>query len=287
MRLATIKTRDKNLQVIGSMDGSTWYTVPATGESSWARSVKAIIEKSCSVPVDQLPLESEPVDLTAAVFAPPITGVEKLICIGKNYADHAAEMGGSAPTIPVVFSKFASCLIGDGADIVLPSISKQVDYEAELVVVIGKEGRNIQRSDALGHVFGYSIGNDVSARDWQKGRPGGQWLVGKSFDSFAPLGPAIVTADEIEDPQSLNISLKLNDQQMQNSNTAKMIFPIDELIAHVSQFFTLKPGDLIFTGTPSGVGAGRDPQVFLKNGDKISIEIEKLGVLRNKVVASS
>lgn len=288
MRLATVRLRGQDeVRVIVSNDGSSWQSIDVTGEYSWARSVKAIIEKSLTVPIQQLPLSTESVDTTECLFLPPVLGVEKLICIGKNYADHAVEMGGEAPDIPVVFSKFASCLIGNGADIVLPEISDQVDYEAELVVVIGKAGRNIQRAEAYDHVFGYTIGNDVSARDWQKGRPGGQWLVGKAFDTFAPLGPAIVTSDEIEEPQNLEIGLKLNGQQMQRSNTSKMIFPIDMLIAHVSQFFTLKPGDLIFTGTPSGVGAGRAPQLFLKSGDQVSVEIEKLGVLQNNVVASS
>lgn len=288
MRLATIKLRNRDeVQVAASSDGVNWHSIQATNEFSWARSVKAIIEKSDVVPVQQLPLSDTSLDASDFVFLPPVLGVEKLICIGKNYADHAAEMDSDPPEIPVVFSKFPSCLIGNGADIVLPKISSEVDFEAELVVVIGKVGKDIQRSEAFDHVFGYSIGNDVSARDWQKGRPGGQWLMGKAFDTFAPVGPAIVTADEISQPQNLLIGLKLNDQQMQQSNTSKMIFPIDVLIAHVSQFFTLQPGDLIFTGTPSGVGAGRQPKVFLKEGDRIAIEIEKLGVLRNNVVASS
>lgn len=215
----------------------------------------------------------------------PLVRPSKVICIGTNYADHAREMGGQPPAIPVVFSKFASAIVGPDQPIQLPTIATQVDYEAELVVVIGRGGKNISRANALDHVFGYCCGNDVSSRDWQKGRPGGQWLLGKTFDTFAPLGPAIVTADEIDDPHDLSIKLRLNGNTMQDSNTSQMIFPIDQLIEHLSKFCVLEPGDLIFTGTPPGVGAGRDPQVFLKDGDRIEVEIQNVGLLANDVQA--
>ena len=165
----------------------------------------------------------------------------------------------------------------------LPPISQKVDFEAELVVVIGKQGRNIERSQAMSHVFGYCCGNDISARDWQKEKPGGQWLLGKTFDGFAPLGPCIVTADEIPDPHRLEIMLRLNGETMQHSNTSHLIFPIDFLIEHLSKFVTLHPGDLIFTGTPEGVGAGRTPPVFLKSGDVLKVEIEGIGTLGNNI----
>ena len=216
----------------------------------------------------------------------PINVPEKLICIGKNYADHATEFGGSVPDQPIVFSKFPSAIIGPGESIRLPTISDQVDFEAELVVVIGKPGRNIAAADALSHVFGYCCGNDISARDWQKGTPSRQWLLGKTFDTFAPLGPVVVTADELTSPQNLDIQLRLNGDVMQQSNTSKMIFPIPILIEHVSKFCTLTPGDLIFTGTPEGVGAARQPPIFLRDGDTVEVEIESLGVLANPVVAS-
>jgi 2-keto-4-pentenoate hydratase/2-oxohepta-3-ene-1,7-dioic acid hydratase in catechol pathway len=215
----------------------------------------------------------------------PIAGSEKIICIGKNYADHAKEMGGEAPELPVVFSKFASTLLPHRGVVVLPTISQQVDYEAELVVVIGREGRYIPQSQAWQHVLGYTCGNDISARDWQKGRPGGQWLLGKTFDTFAPLGPWLVTADEVPNPHDLEITMRLNGQVMQQASTSLLIYPIDYLIAHVSQFFTLRPGDLIFTGTPAGVGAGRNPPVFLKNGDRMEVEISRIGCLENSVRA--
>ncbi len=227
----------------------------------------------------------EQIPLADARLLAPITGMEKVICIGTNYADHAREMGGAPPEIPVVFNKFPSTIIACGADVCLPPISQQVDFEAELVVVIGRAGKNIPRESAWQHVFGYCCGNDISARDWQKGKPGGQWLLGKTFDTFAPLGPIIVTADEVPNPHSLRIELRLNGQTMQSSNTNQLIFPVDFLISHISQFVTLKPGDLIFTGTPAGVGAGRTPPLFLKPGDELEVEIEGLGVLKNRVVA--
>ena len=216
---------------------------------------------------------------------PPLKKVNKVICIGKNYADHAREMGGEPPEIPVVFSKFPSAIIGSGENIVLPDISSQVDYEAELVVVIGKPARHVSREQAMDHVFGYCCGNDISARDWQKGKPGGQWLLGKTFDTFAPLGPYVVTKNEIEDPHQLNICCRLNGEIMQSSNTSLLIFSIDFLISHLSQFITLAPGDLIFTGTPPGVGAGRKPPLFLQSGDIVEVEIESVGVLTNTIDA--
>jgi 2-keto-4-pentenoate hydratase/2-oxohepta-3-ene-1,7-dioic acid hydratase in catechol pathway len=216
---------------------------------------------------------------------PPLKNINKVICIGKNYADHAREMGGEPPEIPVVFSMFPSAIIGPGDNVVLPRISSQVDYEAELVVVIGKLGRHIARERAMDHVFGYCCGNDISARDWQKGKPGGQWLLGKTFDTFAPLGPFLVTKDEVKDPHQLDVCCRLNGEVMQTSNTSKLIFQIDFLISHLSQFITLAPGDLIFTGTPPGVGAGRKPPLFLKPGDTVEVEIESVGVLANPIVA--
>lgn len=217
----------------------------------------------------------------------PIADPSKLLCIGLNYRDHAAESGSPIPTEPVVFSKFPQAIIGTDDAIVLPRVAHEVDYEAELVIVIGQRGKNIPRNQALRHIAGYTVGNDVSARDWQKGRPGGQWLLGKTPDTFAPIGPMLVTADEIHEPQNLRIQLRLNGQTMQDSSTKELIFGVEELIAHISQLVTLQPGDLIFTGTPPGVGAARKPPVFLKPGDQIEVEIEGLGVLRNSVVAES
>lgn len=230
-------------------------------------------------------LDAKSIELSDVTIHAPLRRIEKVICIGTNYADHAREMGGDPPDIPVVFNVFPSAIIGPGQEIRLPSISKKVDFEAELVVVIGRSGKDIPREEAMDFVFGYCCGNDISARDWQKGRPGGQWLLGKTFDTFAPLGPFVATKDEVPDPHNLHIQIRLNGRLMQDSSTNQLIFPIDFLISHISQFVTLSPGDLIFTGTPPGVGAGRNPPVFLGPGDHLEVEIEGLGVLANPVVA--
>lgn len=215
----------------------------------------------------------------------PIPHPNKIFCIGLNYRDHAIETGSPIPSEPVVFSKFSTAITGPNGVIVLPAASQQVDYEAELVAVIGRRGKHIAADEAFAYIAGYMCGNDVSARDWQKGRPGGQWLLGKTPDTFAPIGPYLVTADEIADPHSLDVTLRLNGEVMQQSNTREFIFGLGEVIAHISQLVTLEPGDLIFTGTPPGVGVARKPQVFLKPGDVTEVEIAGLGLLRNTVTA--
>lgn len=212
---------------------------------------------------------------------PPIAAPEKVICIGLNYRDHAIETGAKIPTEPVVFSKFNTAIIGHGDSIELPAVSKQVDYEAELVVVIGKNAKQVSIENAMDYVFGYTCGHDVSARDWQKGRPGGQWLLGKTFDTFAPIGPCIATKDEITNPGELQVRMHLNGQVVQDSTTRQLIFDIPTLISHLSQIMTLKPGDLIFTGTPPGVGMAKDPPVFLADGDVCEVEVEGVGKLIN------
>ena len=215
----------------------------------------------------------------------PIPMPGKVICIGLNYRDHAEESGQPIPTEPVCFSKFSSAVIGPDATVKLPAVAHKVDYEAELVVVIGKRGKNIPLEQARQHVAGYTNGNDVSARDWQLGRPGGQWLLGKTPDTFAPIGPYLVTADEVPNPGQLKIQFRLNGETLQNSSTRELIFNIDQLIAHLSQLITLEPGDIIFTGTPPGVGGARKPPIFLKPGDVCEVEVEGLGILRNPVAA--
>lgn len=219
-----------------------------------------------------------------ATMPPPVGSPEKVICIGLNYRDHAIETGSPIPTEPVVFNKFPSTIIGHGHGIEIPAVSKEVDYEAELVVVIGKPGKNIAAESAMNHVFGYTCGHDVSARDWQKGRPGGQWLLGKTFDTFAPIGPCIVRRSEIGDPNNLRVQMELNGQVVQDSTTDQLIFDIPAIIAHVSQIVTLSPGDLIFTGTPPGVGAARTPPLFLKPGDICRVTIDSIGTLENPCV---
>jgi 2-keto-4-pentenoate hydratase/2-oxohepta-3-ene-1,7-dioic acid hydratase in catechol pathway len=215
----------------------------------------------------------------------PVPDPRKIVCIGLNYRDHAAESGVPAPTEPILFSKYPTTLIGHGGQIVLPSVSHEVDYEAELVVVVGRKGRHITRERAHEYVGGYAVGHDVSARDWQLNKPGKQWMAGKTFDTFAPVGPELVTPDEVPDPQNLCIRLRLNGQTMQDSSTSQLVFGVAELIAYLSQIFTLEPGDMIFTGTPPGVGMARKPPVWLKPGDQVEVEIDRLGTLSNSVIA--
>jgi 2-keto-4-pentenoate hydratase/2-oxohepta-3-ene-1,7-dioic acid hydratase in catechol pathway len=213
----------------------------------------------------------------------PVHDPQKIVCVGLNYRDHAAESKMPLPREPVLFSKFPSALVGDGEPIVVPAVSTKVDYEAELVIVVGKRGRRIGEGAAMSHVAGYSIGHDVSARDWQLEKDGKQWMVGKTFDTFAPVGPTLVTADEVPNPHALGIRLRLNGKTMQDSSTAQMIFTVAQLIAYVSVIVTLEPGDLIFTGTPPGIGHAMNPPVYLKAGDVTEVEIDGLGVLRNVV----
>jgi 2-keto-4-pentenoate hydratase/2-oxohepta-3-ene-1,7-dioic acid hydratase in catechol pathway len=227
------------------------------------------------------------VSVVGAKLLPPVPDPGKILCIGLNYRDHAIEGGKAIPTEPVVFGKFSNTLIAHGDAIVVPKVSQKVDYEAELVIVIGKRGRHISVERAFDHVAGYTCGHDVSARDWQFRGEEKQWIIGKTFDSFAPTGPELVTTDEVPDPHNLKIQLRLNGQVMQNSSTKEFIFGVPQLLAFLSQVVTLEPGDLIFTGTPPGVGGARKPPVWLKPGDVAEVDIAGIGVLRNPVVAES
>lgn len=219
----------------------------------------------------------------SVVYLPPVNP-GKILAIGRNYADHAIEQGQKPPDAPMLFNKLLNSLSAHKQPIVLPAISSKVDYEAELAVVIGQRASRVAESEALDYVFGYTLINDVSARDLQFGD--GQWTRGKGLDGFAPLGPFITTRDEIVNVHDLKIEGRLNGEVMQSSNTAKMIFKIPYLISYISQGITLEPGDVIATGTPEGVGIFRDPPVLLKSGDVFEVLIESLGTLRNPVVGS-
>lgn len=212
----------------------------------------------------------------------PVPRPGKIVCIGLNYLDHVQESGAEVPTSPLIFSKFASCAIGSEQPIILPAGSEQVDFEAELAVVIGRRAKNISADEAMDFVFGYTNFNDVSARDFQFAD--GQWQRGKSCDTFAPFGEYVATKDEIADPHDLRVRFRLNGETMQDSNTNQLIFKIPELIEHVSRTATLEPGDVIATGTPPGVGFARKPPVFLEDGDVCEVEIDGLGTLINPVV---
>ena len=207
----------------------------------------------------------------------------KIICVGLNYRDHAAEQGKALPAEPLLFAKFANALRGPGDPIVIPKEAQHVDAEAELVVVIGREGRRVPRDDALEFVAGYTCANDVTERHFQS--KDGQWLRAKSFDSFCPFGPELVSVDELGDAGDLAIVQRVNGEALQDSRTSELIFGVRELVAHASTVFTLEPGDLILTGTPAGVGVHRKPPVSLRAGDEVEVEVERIGVLRNPVVA--
>jgi 2-keto-4-pentenoate hydratase/2-oxohepta-3-ene-1,7-dioic acid hydratase in catechol pathway len=232
---------------------------------------------------------SSPASPVAPVLAQPLAETQllaplarpgKVVAIGRNYREHADEEGVDPPPAPLVFAKWPSSIVGPGADIRWDAaLTQQVDYEAELAVVIGRTARNVTVEDALGHVLGYTCLDDVSARDIQFGD--GQWVRGKSLDTFCPMGPWLVTADEIPDPQALAISCRVNDEVVQDSHTSRMYFGVAEIISYVSRSFTLEPGDVIATGTPGGVGVFRDPPRFLGDGDVVTVEIERIGRLVN------
>jgi acylpyruvate hydrolase len=215
----------------------------------------------------------------------PIPRPGKIIAIGRNYLAHAQEANVGAPPFPIIFAKYANSVIGHGEPIVIPSAVQKPDYEGELAVVIGRRGRNIAESEALEYVAGYMPLNDVSARDWQNRTS--QWVIGKTPDTFCPMGPALVTADEVPDVQDLWLRTVIGDEVLQEGHTSMMIFSVAHLIADMSQVMTLEPGDVIATGTPSGVGDARTPPRWLRPGDVVRVEIERVGVLENPVVAES
>jgi 2-keto-4-pentenoate hydratase/2-oxohepta-3-ene-1,7-dioic acid hydratase in catechol pathway len=217
-------------------------------------------------------------------LGPPIGIVPKFLGIGLNYRDHAEETGMPIPEAPIVFAKASSCVSGPNDPVLAPKDWTRMDYEVELAVVIGTPAKRVAKEHALGYVAGYCIGNDVSERSLQKGGPG-EWIKAKSYDSFGPLGPWLVTTDEIPDPQNLDLSLDLNGQRMQTGNTSTMIFSVAELVSYISHYMTLQPGDVITTGTPPGVGMARNPRVFLKPGDEMVLRVSGLGEQHLKVMA--
>jgi 2-keto-4-pentenoate hydratase/2-oxohepta-3-ene-1,7-dioic acid hydratase in catechol pathway len=232
--------------------------------------VSALAERKLGAPAARIRLE-----------APIPRPARNVFCLGRNYKEHAAERGAEAPPHPVYFTKAPETVVAPNAKVIHHAVTTELDYEVELTVVIGTGGRDIPREQALTHVFGYTIINDVTARDLQKRH--GQWFKGKSLDTFCPMGPVLVTADEIPDPQALSVAMRINGETRQSSHTSKMIFPVEECIAVLSQGFTILPGDVIATGTPEGVGAALGK--FLKAGDKMEAEVEKIGVLTNKITS--
>lgn len=228
-------------------------------------------------------VEAPAMPLEAVRLRAPIPRPGKVVCIGLNYRDHARESGQPLPEEPVLFAKFANSVVGSGEAILIPAATEKVDYEAELCVVIGRRTSHVTVDEALTYVAGYTCANDVSARDLQF--RSGQWTRGKTVDTFLPSGPWLVTSDEVGDPQSLDMRCLVNGRVMQESNTGQMVFGVAQLVSFISQTMTLEPGDLIATGTPSGVGYARTPPVYLQPGDTVTVEIDRIGVLTNPVRA--
>jgi 2,4-diketo-3-deoxy-L-fuconate hydrolase len=228
---------------------------------------------------DALPVLADDVRWAACIARP-----SKIICIGMNYRDHAREISAAIPTEPILFSKATSSLVGPFDDLLLPPDSVKTDWEVELAVVIGRRTQLVSEASAMDHVAGYALHNDYSERAYQMER-GGQWFKGKSWDTFAPLGPWLATRDEIADPHHLHLTLDVNQKRMQDSSTAELVFNVPQLVSYISQFMTLLPGDVISTGTPAGVGLGFKPPVYLQHGDVVELAIESLGSSRQRVVA--
>lgn len=272
----------------GSLHAGVWKDGKIAGlEAAGFRSILALLQAGDEglAKVREFLGKAEWFDAGAVRLAAPVPRPPKLICVGLNYLDHARESKMEVPQVPTIFNKFPSAVIGPGDAIVLPKNSTKPDYEAEFAFVIGKPARHVSEERALEYVAGYTIVNDVSARDFQMATT--QWLMGKTFDTFAPLGPWIVTKDEIADPHALDISLAINGEVLQSSNTRELIFKIPQLIAYVSSVVTLEPGDVVSTGTPAGVGFGRKPPRWLRAGDECVISIAGIGELRNPVVAEA
>jgi 2-keto-4-pentenoate hydratase/2-oxohepta-3-ene-1,7-dioic acid hydratase in catechol pathway len=232
--------------------------------------------------LQKIDLKSLPEVSNTSRIGPCISKPGKFIGIGLNYSDHAVETGAKPPSEPIVFTKTTNCVIGPNDDVLIPNNSKKTDWEVEIAFVIGKETKYIREEDAPSHIFGYCIVNDISEREWQIEKMG-QWVKGKSADTFGPIGPYLVTKDEIPDVQKLNLSLDLNNQRMQTGNTSKMIFGINFILSYLSNFMSLQPGDIVTTGTPPGVGLGKKPPFYLKPGDEMRLTIDYLGHQHQRV----
>ena len=285
MRFATFRRYNGSVEA-GVVSGQTVIGLAAAGFPDMlsviagGAAARAAIEKFAAAPPPDAVADLGSVKLLAPIPRPP-----KIICVGLNYRDHAAEAKMQIPDVPTIFSKFPTSIIGPGDPIILPKNSTRPDYEAELAFVIGQGGRYIPKDRWQEHVFGYLNLNDVSARDYQMATS--QWMMGKTFDTFCPIGPWIVSADEIADPHNLDISITVNGEVLQKSNTRELIFGIPDLIEHLSGVFTLEPGDIVSTGTPSGVGFARQPPRYLRAGDETVVRVQGLGELRNPVVSEA
>ncbi|MFH1794178.1 MAG: fumarylacetoacetate hydrolase family protein [Pseudomonadota bacterium] len=275
--------RDGNrIGLAASADGANWRGL-GEGDKTYPGSLDEILRQGTLAEAGKALLAGDVVDLGKVSILPPISKASKILCVGLNYVDHAAEGGMKVPDYPTVFARFNSSLIGHGAPLVCPKVSEQFDYEGEMVAVIGKGGRAISEADALSHIAGYSVFNDGSVRDYQLRTP--QWTIGKNFDGTGAFGPAFVTADELPPGAAgLRIQTRLNGRVLQNASTDDLVFSVARLVSLISAAMTLEAGDVIVTGTPAGVGLGHKPPIFMKQGDVCEIEIEKIGLLSNPVV---
>ncbi|MEK5361071.1 fumarylacetoacetate hydrolase family protein [Peribacillus castrilensis] len=287
MKIATFSVQTE--QHIGLVKDDQIISLTALCPEEFPACIKKFIERGSELRsraeqiIEQRVNDDAIFKLSEVNILPPIAKPDKIICVGLNYFDHCKESGMEPPESPVIFSKYANAIAGHNDAIEIPINSTEVDFEAELAFVIGREAKRVSEEEADDYVFGYTIMNDISARDLQF--QDGQWSRGKTADTFAPFGPVIVTKDEVGDPHNLAISLKLNGEIMQDSNTSNLIFTVPKIISFLSQSMTLMPGDLIATGTPPGVGMGRNPKIWLKNGDRMNVSIEKIGTLSNHVIA--
>jgi 2-keto-4-pentenoate hydratase/2-oxohepta-3-ene-1,7-dioic acid hydratase in catechol pathway len=280
-----ISCRIEGAETLGVVDGDRWLSAtdlepggPATMAALLEGGPEAVAVLSAAAARGRISSRGRP--LEGVELLAPVPRPGKVVAIGRNYREHAEEEGVEPPTAPLVFAKWPSSVIGHGAEIRWdPSLSDQIDYEAELAVVMGRRARCVSEATALDYVLGYTCLNDVSARDLQFGD--GQWVRGKSLDTFCPMGPALVTADELGDPQRLEIRCTVGDEVLQDANTSSMFFGVAEIISYCSRAFTLEPGDVIATGTPPGVGAFRTPPRFLRDGDVVGVEIQGIGRLEN------
>ena len=281
MRFTAFRDGNK-IGLAASADGANWRGL-GEGDKTYPGSLDEILRQGTLAEVGKALLAGDVVDLGKVSILPPISKASKILCVGLNYVDHAAEGGMKVPDYPTVFARFNSSLIGHGAPLVCPKVSEQFDYEGEMVAVIGKGGRAISEADALSHVAGYSVFNDGSVRDYQLRTP--QWTIGKNFDGTGAFGPAFVTADELPPGAAgLRIQTRLNGRVLQNASTDDLVFSVARLVSLISAAMTLEAGDVIVTGTPAGVGLGHKPPIFMKQGDVCEIEIEKIGLLSNPVV---
>ena len=282
MRFAAFSSGEQEGLAVAAPNGD--FHGLLSGDPGYPGSLDVLVRKGRSA-LDEAAavLEKGPVvDLDRVTLNPPLSAPGKIICVGLNYVDHSIESGFVVPDYPTIFTRFTSSLIGAGASIIRPTVSTQLDYEGEMVAVIGVGGRHIAEQDALNHVIGYSIFNDASVRDFQKKSP--QWTIGKNFDATGAFGPYLVTVDELSSGATgLNIQTRLNGVVVQNGSTDDMVFSVARLISILSEAITLSPGDILVTGTPSGVGAARKPPLFMKHGDVCEVEIEGIGILRNKI----